>query len=312
MYASYVSGPDDGYGILHINGAGDVSQRPNCRLWRASDGMCLGRAGWQPEAADLPLRGAAGTEEGCALSLGPEATGNLVPGEAYTVEFNGADGKEHSLVLNFGNAGYPEALPSDSILSLPPDQARPQRGRAWAPVALLLLLCLGAAFWALRSGVDKPVESGKMQTPPAQSGKAQTPPAQSGSVSPRVPSAVLTPLQRARAHLSGPADAPTSLAMAKEFRPLEDGADAAFLLAEDAAQKGLPEAMLIAGSFYDPLDAQPRGTIIIDPVEAMNWYVQAGAAGIAGARERVAALRGWLRAQSAAGNAEAERILKTF
>ncbi|MDR2801551.1 MAG: hypothetical protein LBB52_09875 [Desulfovibrio sp.] len=305
MYALYVSGPDDGYGVLHINGAGDISKRQNCRLRRASDGMCLGRAGWQPEASVLPLRGAVGTEGGCALSLGPEAAGSLIPGEAYTVEFTGADGGEFSLSLNFVDAGDPGELPPDPVLSLSPDPAlslpaKPRRGKAWALIALLLLLCLGTALWGLTRGADERVEAGKGQTPPGQD----------ESVSPRVPPVVLTPLQRARAHLSGPADAPTSLAMAREFRPLEDGADAAFLLAEDAAQKGLPEAMLIAGSFYDPVDTQPRGTIIIDPAEAVNWYVKAGAAGISGARERLAALAGWLKAQSAAGNAEAERILK--
>ncbi|MDR3176419.1 MAG: hypothetical protein LBU06_07805, partial [Desulfovibrio sp.] len=272
-----MSGPDDGCGILHITGAGDISKRPNCRIRRVADGMCLGRSGWQPEEADLPLRGAAGTEEGCTFSLGPEAAGNLIPGEAYAVDFTGADGKKHSLALNFGDAGYPGeqppdpglSLPPEPVLSLPPEPTKPRRRKTPALVALLLLLCLGIAFRVLLRDVDERAESGKTETPPVQS----------ESIPLGVPPVVLTPLQRARAHLSGPADAPTSLAMAKEFRPLEDGADAAFLLAEDAAQKGLSEAMLIAGSFYDPVDVQPRGTIIIDPAEAMNWYVAAGAAG---------------------------------
>ncbi|MDR0828133.1 MAG: hypothetical protein LBN33_09730 [Desulfovibrio sp.] len=180
------------------------------------------------------------------------------------------------------------------------------------PALFFLLLLLGGGFavWTIFSLTSEGDVGGQVPL----RADVSPPPAPKTEAATRTESApeVGTPLQRARAHLSGRADAPTSLAMSIEFRIMNQGADAAFLLAEDAAQKGLPEAMLITGSFYDPADVNPSGTIIKDPFEALNWYSKAAGAGVVGASGRIAALKNLLRMRSSAGNREAERLLKKF
>ena len=82
------------------------------------------------------------------------------------------------------------------------------------------------------------------------------------------------PLQQAREHLRGTADPATSLELARPLRTPQAGndeSDAAFLLLEDAAQKGNAEAMFLVGQFYDPQSDLPRGSIPADMSQAKHW-----------------------------------------
>lgn len=120
------------------------------------------------------------------------------------------------------------------------------------------------------------------------------------------------PLSRARAHLSTSADPAESVRIAKGLLADEGGADAAFLLAEDAAEKGDAEAMLLTGRFYDPTDKSPSGSIIKDAQQAFFWYQQASRAGRQEAAPRLEALRAWAESEAAKGSAEAREILQRF
>lgn len=120
------------------------------------------------------------------------------------------------------------------------------------------------------------------------------------------------PLIRARTQLEGAAVPQNSLELAQELLKEQDGADAAFLLAEDAAQKNNVEAMLLTGSFYDPSNSSPSGSIVKDPEQALYWYTKAKAAGSPQAAERLAALKKWVEAEAAKGNLTAQDLLKRF
>jgi len=122
----------------------------------------------------------------------------------------------------------------------------------------------------------------------------------------------LAPLARARKQLEGPAEAAASLTLAQEMLKEKDGADAAFLLVEDAAQKGNAEAMALTGRFYDPTDASPHGSIAKDAEQALLWYKKAQAAGKADAAARLAALKTWVEAEAAKGNLTAKDLLPKF
>ncbi|MDO5484630.1 MAG: sel1 repeat family protein, partial [Desulfovibrionaceae bacterium] len=122
-------------------------------------------------------------------------------------------------------------------------------------------------------------------------------------------------LRMAREHLRGQADPALSLALAQPLRhsaSSAEEADAAFLLLEDAAQKGNPEAMLLVGQFYDPTSTLPRGSIPVDMSQARHWYRQAGQKGQPGAAEALQALRARVQEEADKGNAEARLLLRQW
>ena len=87
-----------------------------------------------------------------------------------------------------------------------------------------------------------------------------------------------SPLASAREQLRGEALPDVSLAMAKPMRKMDaspEECDAAFLLLEDAAQKGNTEAMFLVGQYYDPTATLPRGSIPVDMTQAKRWYDEA-------------------------------------
>lgn len=196
----------------------------------------------------------------------------------------------------------------------------PAPSKRTSPVLILVLvLALGAAAFAVWKFLDGKSD-GETTTPARTDQPAPVKPYENGStptapvtspVQPEQP-AVKSALSRARQHLAGDADPAAGISLAKELRAVEGGADAAFLLAEDAAQKGNVEAMLITGGFYDPTDASPSGSIMKDPVQALQWYRQARDAGFQAAGPRLDALRQWAEQQSAAGSAEARELLRQF
>ena len=180
----------------------------------------------------------------------------------------------------------------------------------------LVVLCLvigGLVWWFVLRDAGPAPEQAPEQTPaqaeePAQ--KAEPKPETMATAPKAVPF-----LDSAREHLRGTADPVTSLSMAKARRtPDADAAttDGAFLLIEDAAQKGQPEAMYLLGQFYDPASTLPRGSIMPDASQAKDWYGKAAAAGIAEAGPALEGLKNFLKAQAQGGDAEAARLLETF
>ncbi len=194
--------------------------------------------------------------------------------------------------------------PDEPKTTLGPNLETPPRRKVrGAVIAATLVLCLavaGAVWWFLLRG-------GSSSLPPAQQ------PAQQAESQPPVRGKAF--LNHARSLLRDHADGKTSLEQAKPLRRADatkDESDGAFLLIEDAAQQGEPEAMFLLAQFYDPLSTLPRGTIGKDESQALDWYRKAAASQVQGADAAFAALRSHLQQKADAGDRQARQILKDF
>lgn len=206
-------------------------------------------------------------------------------------------------------APEPEPAPGPQAL---PVQEIPPRPKSRLPFVLALLLLLliaaGGAAWyfLIHQRPDAPVPP-----VPAQAESVPEKPAKSAQPANPAPTA----LETARKHLRGAADPAASLALAKPLRTPEaspEDSDAAFLLLEDAAQKGNAEAMWLVGQFYDPVASLPRGSIPVDMSLARQWYEKAKAAGITQADTALKALRAHVEAEAGKGNMEAKMLLQNW
>lgn len=231
----------------------------------------------------------------------------------------------------------PEPEPQPQISQLPPlaAPAPAKKFPAWAIALLLVLLGLGgagAAFFLFMSKEPAPVvetaqpeapkEEAKKDEPkpeeaqPEEAKKAEpvqpeTPPAASAQIpqTPQTPPTPPTPMEQARQFLRGNGVPAAGLALSREMPQTPEGRDAAYLLLEASAEQGQPEAMLALGAFYDPVDAQPKGSILPDAEQAWEWYGKAEKAGQAGAADRKKALKVWLEAEAGKGSASARDVL---
>jgi hypothetical protein len=192
-----------------------------------------------------------------------------------------------------------------------------------APLLLLLLVlacAAGGAYWWQRGQADVPAANATTPAPqavPAPAPAAQlapdpapAPPSAPQAAPAPAPSPDLPPLQRARELLRAGVTPEQAVELAKDMQTPE-GADGAFLLLEDAAQKGNPEAMLSLARFYDPADATPRGSILPDPAQARVWYNRAKDKGQATAEDRLKALRAWAEAEKDT-NPQAKSLLDSW
>lgn len=205
--------------------------------------------------------------------------------------------------------------------------------RPWLiPCVALLLLALvgaGAFYWYQQ---QQPVA--EQNTPPveqpaapqtdadkdAQKAKESADKAAASSPDKATPVAPVPALSQARTHLQGSADPAQSLALARSLQQQADAgtdtaaqkADAVFLLVEDAAQKGNAEAMFLLGSYFDPVDKAPKGSIQSDPQQALRWYNQAKSAGQSAVDPALTALRDWAEKAAAQGNQEARTLLQNW
>ena len=182
-----------------------------------------------------------------------------------------------------------------------PGEGKSGKGGLLVGLALLVLVAGVAVWWFMLRTPEKP----PLPSAPT-AAQNQTAPAASANQS---------PLAAAREQLRGEARPEMSLALAKPMRKAGAGAeesDAAFLLLEDAAQKGNAEAMLLVGQFYDPVSSLPRGSIPVDMGQAKHWYEQAGQKGQAEAAEALDALRAHARAEADKGNIEARNLLQNW
>ena len=214
----------------------------------------------------------------------------------------------------------PEAEPSPLLAGAPLEMDQPAAETAkekkssgsllWIILGLVLLaLAAAAVWWFFLRATPPPPPPMAPQAPAAQ----QEAPA--GTEKAPAAPAAMAPLQQAHEHLRGTADPATSLELARPLRTPQAGndeSDAAFLLLEDAAQKGNAEAMFLVGQFYDPQSALPRGSIPADMSQAKHWYEKAKSKGAAEADKALAALRRHVEDEAAKGNAEASLLLREW
>jgi len=186
----------------------------------------------------------------------------------------------------------PKPLPSPAPEPELPALKDPVKPKSKAPLFFLLLLALAVAaagiYWKMSAGAPS-ASTG------ASAGASAGTPAGSSAQKARAASQSPPAVQRAREALRRGVSAEEAAALAKELHT-PDGADGAFLLLEEAAQKGAPEAMLSLARFYDPTDALPKGSILPDPEQAREWYVKARDKGQSAAEDRLKALRAWAEA----------------
>ena len=179
--------------------------------------------------------------------------------------------------------------------------------------AIVLLLCAGFALWwfVLRTPETPPLPAAPEQPNASAAPSKPAPQGANGGATEK------SPLASAREQLRGEALPDVSLAMAKPMRKMDaspEECDAAFLLLEDAAQKGNAEAMFLVGQYYDPTATLPRGSIPVDMTQAKRWYDEALQKGQdkAQAQSSLDKLKEYAKAEEAKGNAEARALLQTW
>ena len=194
------------------------------------------------------------------------------------------------------------------------------KGMLVALLVLALVAAGAAAWWFLLREPEK----APLPTPPAQTQNADKPqntdqpqpkPAEAPKQGADAAKPALTPLASAREQLRGQALPDVSLAMAKPLRKADatpEETDAAFLLLEDAAQKGDAEAMFLVGQFYDPASTLPRGSIPADLTQAKRWYDQAAQKAQPQAKAALDKLKEYARGLEAKGDAEARALLQNW
>lgn len=201
---------------------------------------------------------------------------------------------------------------------------QPEKSGGKGMLVVLLVLALAAAGAAVWWFLLREPEKAPLPTPPAQTQNADKP-QNSDPAQPKTADApkqgadaakpALTPLASAREQLRGQALPDVSLAMAKPLRKAEatpEETDAAFLLLEDAAQKGDAESMYLVGQFYDPASTLPRGSIPADLTQAKRWYDQAVQKGQPLAKAALDKLKEYARGLEAKGDAEARSLLQNW
>ncbi len=323
MKAQYVDNPGKGpgHGLLKISEPGALAMQDNLTfsIRRASDQQCIGASDRQSAEVLLTPDGVEMDGETLHLLVGPAVVDSLDTQETYRLTLVGSDGSRSACGLGVpqvtysplaGGAGIGSTAAAPKPATPPPPPPAPAPEPAPAPmpepapepmpeleiapepkkkgnplpIILLILLLAGGGFALWKFVLNKPEET----APVAEK---------------------IAPLAQARKHLSGPADPAAGVELAKTLRAEKDSADAVFLLMEDAAGKGNTEAMLTTGEFYDPAASVDSGSIQKDPLQALNWYAKAKAAGSADADAKLAALKAWAEAEAPKGTAGAKDIL---
>ena len=320
-----------GYGIIEIHDAGNVFA-PAFVLRRGSDGKTLSSGGWQESETALTPDAWDNDGGSLRLAVGPAVVDEMDNLDAYRISLTGAGAcvlVVQNLVYSHISGGQgvgvyappteplqavPETEPAveapepEPVVTEPPlrmarepGEGKSGKGGLLVGLALLVLVAGVAVWWFMLRAPEKP----PLPSAPT-AAQNQTAPAASANQS---------PLAAAREQLRGEARPEMSLALAKPMRKAGAGAeesDAAFLLLEDAAQKGNAEAMLLVGQFYDPVSSLPRGSIPVDMGKAKHWYEQARQKGQAEAAKALDALRVHVQTEADKGNAEARSLLQNW
>ena len=320
-----------GYGIIEIHDAGNVFA-PAFVLRRGSDGKPLSSGGWQESETALTPDAWDNDGGSLRLAVGPAVVDEMDNLDAYRISLTGAGAcvlVVQNLVYSHISGGQgvgvyappteplqavPETEPAveapepEPVVTEPPlrmarepGEGKSGKGGLLVGLALLVLVAGVAVWWFMLRAPEKP----PLPSAPT-AAQNQTAPAASANQS---------PMAAAREQLRGEARPEMSLALAKPMRKAGAGAeesDAAFLLLEDAAQKGNAEAMLLVGQFYDPVSSLPRGSIPVDMGQAKHWYEQARQKGQAEAAKALDALRVHVQTEADKGNAEARSLLQNW
>ncbi|MDR2695075.1 MAG: sel1 repeat family protein [Deltaproteobacteria bacterium] len=307
-----------GYGVLDVHAFEGREADVLFSLRRASDGKYLGSGDWLeaeqrlapdvvqyqgdvlrllvgPAVVDMvdvlntfavTVYPAAGEGLRCGLEVGDIVYSRLTGGQgmapAASTPLSMSPMPE--MLLDAAPEAQPEPEPSPAPEPEPqlPVLKDPVEPKSKTPLILLLLLACtagGVYWWKSQNPDNAPSAASAPQAAPLP-----------------VPSGDLPPLQRARELLRAGVSPEQAVALAKDMQT-PDSADGAFLLLEDAAQKGSPEAMLGLARFYDPADASPRGSIRPDPAQARDWYNKARDKGQGAAEDKLKALRAWAEAE---------------
>ncbi len=322
---------------IAVEGCPDPGTTPSYAIKESSHGKHLSKdLQWVGNVESIPVENGRYDGKTLYIPISQEMFIQLDPYETYSFTLNGKDRS----VMNIPDdlqAGYvpktvlnmpekraepepepvpepepepvpePEPAPAPETLEMAPQEKK--GGKTGLVIGLVVALLLAAAlvwFFVLRDkGGEAPTEAPTEPASPVVTGKV---PAQ------ETPAAEPF-LTQARTHLKGAADPAKSLELATPMRTGdadESSTDGAFLLIEDAAQKGEARAMYLLGQFYDPANTLPKGTIQPDAGLAMDWYKKARNAGIAEAADALSALKTHLEGKAASGDAEASRLLEDF
>jgi len=200
-------------------------------------------------------------------------------------------------------------------IDMPLDEKKP-KGKGLVVLLLVLAALAAAAVWWF---VLRAPEKAPLPVPPAAAeqtpGNEKQPPAAAPQPGSQGAQSQPTPLAAAREQLRGQALPDVSLGMAKPLRKADakpEESDAAFLLLEDAAQKGNADAMFLVAQFYDPASTLPRGSIPVDIAQAKRWYEEALQKGQTQAKAALDALKEHVRALEAKGDPEARSLLQNW
>jgi hypothetical protein len=193
-----------------------------------------------------------------------------------------------------GNAGRQSGL-SDTA-----DKKQSHRKALLSGVFCLLLISAGGAFFVMKEN------TGTSQLTPETSV-----PKQPETSAPKQREAS-TPKRRAAEHLAGNPSPESSVRLGRELYGEPDGADAAFILFDDAASKGNVDAMLETGDFYSPAVTREHGTIKKDPFMAFEHYSNAAKAAAPDAAERLSRLKQWADEEARRGSSSAKALLEQF
>lgn len=225
----------------------------------------------------------------------------------------------------------PDAKPEKSPSApLEMEPAAPRKSRL--PLILLLVLLIAGGALAYRYLAPAGEENATAPLPelpkpdnpaaPAPAQPAEKPQAKAPATPPATPPAReeasasgTQALSEARDLLRRNAPPEETLAAGKALRTPDADArqsDAAFLLLEDAAQKGNAEAMFLVGRFYDPASELPRGSIPPDLSQARNWYESARDKGHAESAQALSALRAYAEQKARQGDEEARLLLQNW
>ena len=255
-------------------------------------------------------------------STPPEPTPEETPKEAPAPEAPQSPVEQLSMTL--------DTKPETTAAPLEMEPAAPRRSRL--PLILLLVLLIAGGALAYRylapageenataplpelpkpdnPATPAPVQPTEKPRDKAPAASPATPPVREGASAPGAQA-----LSEARDLLRRNASPEETLAAGKALRTPDADArqsDAAFLLLEDAAQKGNAEAMFLVGRFYDPASELPHGSIPPDLSQARNWYEAARDKGHAESAQALSALRAFAEQKARQGDEEARLLLQNW
>lgn len=252
----------------------------------------------------------------------PEPTPEEAPKEAPAPEAPQAPVEQLTMT--------PDAKPEKTAAPLEMEPAAPRKSRL--PLILLLVLLIAGGALAYRylapageenataplpelPKPDNPAAPAPAQPAEKPQAKAPTTPPATQPAREEASASGTQALSEARDLLRRNAPPEETLAAGKALRTPDADArqsDAAFLLLEDAAQKGNAEAMFLVGRFYDPASELPRGSIPPDLSQARNWYESARDKGHAESAQALSALRAYAEQKARQGDEEARLLLQNW